>query len=286
MFKQATDLDPNSAEAWAGLADALHTMGVYGDEAAFDQAKVAAKKALEIDPSQAQALMALGAVAFLYDWDPAQSEDYLRQAIAARPSYAMAHAIFATILGHRGKIEEAIQEIKLAAILDPVSVTINSFAWHVYFCARRYDDALQAIIATNEMDPTFRPAYWRLVTSWEQKGEYNKAIDAWVRGRIVGGETPESVTRMPRNSALRLPREDHAPTGSTNWIDPARRSFRAARRDLSHAPGNREESLKTLEEGYQRRRHYLIVWIAVYPEFDALRSEPRYQKLLHDLGLS
>jgi TolB-like protein/DNA-binding winged helix-turn-helix (wHTH) protein/Tfp pilus assembly protein PilF len=287
MFKQATDLDPNSAEAWAGLADALHTMGVYGDEAAFDQAKVAAKKALEIDPSQAQALMALGAVAFLYDWDPAQSEDYLRQAIAARPSYAMAHAIFATILGHRGKIEEAIQEIKLAAILDPVSVTINSFAWHVYFCARRYDDALQAIIATNEMDPTFRPAYWRLVTSWEQKGEYNKAIDAWVRGRIVGGETPESVNKDA--SKLRAALASGGPRAYWQYqldkTPPADR-FEPRAATFHMRLGNREESLKTLEEGYQRRRHYLIVWIAVYPEFDALRSEPRYQKLLHDLGLS
>jgi TolB-like protein/DNA-binding winged helix-turn-helix (wHTH) protein/Tfp pilus assembly protein PilF len=287
MFKQATDLDPNSAESWAGLADALHTMGVYGNEEAFDQAKVAAKRALEIDPSQAQALMALGAIAFLYDWNPAQSEDYLRQAIAARPSYAMAHAIFATTLAHRGKIEEAIQEIKLATILDPVSVTINSFVWHVYFCARRYDDALQAIIATNELDPNFRPAYWRLVTSWEQKGEYNKAIDAWVRGRIVGGETPESVNKDA--SELRAAIASGGPRAYWQYqLDKTPPADRFAPRAATFYMrlGNREESLKTLEEGYRRRQHYLIVWIAVYAEFDALRSEPRYQKILHDLGLS
>jgi hypothetical protein len=49
--------------------------------------------------------------------------------------------------------------------------------------------------------------------------------------------------------------------------------------------GNREEALNALEKGYQRREHYLIMWI-ISPEFDALRSEPRYQKLLHDLGIS
>lgn len=287
LFKQATDLDPNSAELWAGLADALHTMGVYGDEEAFDQAKVAARKALAIDPSQAQALMALGATAYIYDWNPAQSEDYFRLAIAARPSYAMAHAIFATTLAHRGKIEEAIQEIKIATILDPVSVTINSFAWHVYFCARRYDDALRAILATNEMDPTFRPAYWRLVSSWEQKGEYNKAIDAWVRGRMVGGETPETVNKDA--SELRAALASGGPRAYWQYkldkTPPADR-FGPNPAVLHMRLGNREEALNALEEGYQRRKHYLIMWIAVSPEFDALRSEPRYQKLLHDLGLS
>ena len=198
IFTQATQLDPNSAESWAGLADALHTMGVFGDPEAFDQAKVAANKALEIDPSQAQALMALGATAFLYDWNPGESEAYFRRSIAARPSYAMAHALFATTLAHRGRFEEAIQQIKLAGILDPVSVTINSLAWHVYFCARRYDDALRIILATNELDPTFLPGYRRLAISWEQKGEYQKAIDTGVRGRIAAGEAPEKAKQERR----------------------------------------------------------------------------------------
>ncbi len=64
-FLQATQVDPTSAEAWAGFADSLHTMGVEGDYEAFAQAKKAANKALEIDNSQAQALMVLGAVSFL-----------------------------------------------------------------------------------------------------------------------------------------------------------------------------------------------------------------------------
>src|SRR5262249_10830650 len=90
VFLQATQLEPNSAEAWAGLADALHTMGVSGHYEAIEGAKEAARKALEIDPSQAQALMVLGAVSFGYDWNPAQSEDYFLKAIKARPNYAMA----------------------------------------------------------------------------------------------------------------------------------------------------------------------------------------------------
>jgi len=287
MFKQATDLDPGSAESWAGLADALHTMGVFGDDDAFDQAKEAAKKALEIDPSQAQALMALGAISFGFDWNPAQSEDYFRQAIASRPNYAMAHALFAVTLAHRGRFEEAIQEIKLATILDPVSVPINSFAWHVYFCARRYDDALRVILAANELDPTFGPAYGRLAQSWAQKGEYQKAIDTRVRGRIVGGESPEKANRDV--AGLRAALASGGPRGMWQYeLDkiPLAERYSVGPAALYMRLGNKEEALNALEKGYQRREHYLIVWIAIYPEFDALRSEPRYQKILHDLGIS
>ena len=102
--------------------------------------------------------MVLGVVSFLYDWNPTASETFFRRSIAARPGYAMAHALFANTLAHRGKFEEAIHEIKLASALDPVSVVTNSMAWHVYFCARRYDEALRIILGTVEVDPTLNLA--------------------------------------------------------------------------------------------------------------------------------
>ena len=286
VFLQATQLEPNSGEAWAGLADALHTMGVSGHYEAFEQAKEAARKALEIDPFQAQALMVLGAVSFGYDWNPAQSEDYFRQAIKARPNYAMAHALFAVTLAHRERLEEATNEIQLAAKLDPVSVTINSLAWHVYFCARRYDDALRVIQAVIELDPTFRPAYGRLARSWSQKHETQKAIDARVRGRIVGGESPEKANRDV--AELRAALASGGPRAMCQYeLDkiPLAERYSTGPAGLYMCLGNKEAALDALEKGYQNREPYLIVWIGA-PEFDALRSEPRYQKLFHDLGLS
>jgi TolB-like protein/DNA-binding winged helix-turn-helix (wHTH) protein/Tfp pilus assembly protein PilF len=288
LFKQAIQLAPNSAESWAGLADAYHTIGVFSDDNdAFDQAKVAANRALEIDPSQAQALMVLGVTSFLYDWNPEKSETYFRQSLASRPSYAMAHAIFATILARRGRVEEAIQEIGLAGMLDPISVPVNSFAWHVYFCARRYDDALRVILAVNQMDPTFGPAYGRLAMSWEQRGEYGKAIDASAREQMIEGESPEKVNREAAQLRTALAsggpraywqkRFDNVPAGN--------RHGQAIALFYMHL-GRREDALTALEESYRLRDHYLIFWITTQPEFDPLRSEPRFQKLLHDLRIS
>jgi TolB-like protein/DNA-binding winged helix-turn-helix (wHTH) protein/Tfp pilus assembly protein PilF len=279
IFTEATQRDANSAEAWAGLADTLHTMGVQGDYDAFPQAKVAANKALAIDGAQAQALMVLGIVSFLYDWDPAQSEAHFRRSIESRPSYAMAHALFANTLAHRGRREEALQETKLASAYDPVSVLTNSMAWHTYFCARRYDDALKVMLSAREVDPTLGPDNWRIATSWEQKGEYQKAIEA------TGPEdAPTLRTAFSSRGEqgywqrkLELLLSGRSPNDRYGFSAIARAYMRL---------GKREEALQALEKGYEMHDPYLIFWLPVHAEFDPLRSEPRFQKMLHGLGIS
>jgi TolB-like protein/DNA-binding winged helix-turn-helix (wHTH) protein/Tfp pilus assembly protein PilF len=279
VFTEAIQRDPNSAEAWAGLADTLHTMGVQGDYDAFSQAKVAANKALAIDSSQAQALMVLGIVSFLYDWDPAQSEAFFRRSIESRPSYAMAHALFADMLAHHGKLEEAIRETKLASAYDPVSVLTNSMAWHTYFCARRYDDALKVMLSAREVDPTLGPDNWRVATSWEQKGEYRKAIEATgpedaptLRAALAsGGEQGYWQRKLELLLSGRNPND--------------RYGFSAIARAYMHL-GKKEEALQALEKGYEMHDPYLIFWLPAHAEFDPLRSEPRFQKMLHGLGVS
>jgi TolB-like protein/DNA-binding winged helix-turn-helix (wHTH) protein/Tfp pilus assembly protein PilF len=279
VFTEAIQRDPNSAEAWAGLADTLHTMGVQGDYDAFSQAKIAANKALAIDSSQAQALMVLGIVSFLYDWDPAQSEAFFRRSIESRPSYAMAHALFADMLAHHGKFEEAIRETKLASAYDPVSVLTNSMAWHTYFCARRYDDALNVMLSAREVDPTLGPDNWRVATSWEQKGEYQKAIEATgpedaptLRAALAsGGEQGYWQRKLELLLSGRNPND--------------RYGFSAIARAYMHL-GKKEEALQALEKGYEKHDPYLIFWLPAHAEFDPLRSEPRFQKMLHGLGVS
>jgi TolB-like protein/Flp pilus assembly protein TadD len=279
IFTEAIHLDPNSAESWAGLADALHTMGAVGQQYdAFPRARDAANKALEIDPSQPRALMVLAVVSFLYDWNPAESEAFLRRSLEVRPGNAAAHALFATTLAHRGKVEEAIEQIKLATASDPVSVLTNSQAWHVYFSARRYDEALRTILNIVEVDPTFAPADWRLAVSWEQRGEYQKAIDTGATG--VSGLGPALAAGGPRGywqGKLESLLQGRRPG--------ERYGFSAIARCYMHL-GKREEALKTLEKAYQMRDPYLIFWLPVYEEFDPLRPDPRFQRMLHGLGVS
>jgi TolB-like protein/DNA-binding winged helix-turn-helix (wHTH) protein/tetratricopeptide (TPR) repeat protein len=279
FFTEAIRLEPDSAESWAGLADALHTMAAVGnDYNAFSQARDAANKALEIDPAQAQALMVLGVISYLNDWNPTASEAFFRRSIAARPGYAMAHVLFATLLAHHGRFDEAIQEIKLASALDPVSVLVNSQAWHVYFCARQYDEALRIILGTVEIDPTFEPAHWRLAVSWEQKGEYQKAIAA-------GAEGGSELSAALASGGARGYWQGKLGVLLRERTLADRSGFSAIARCYMHL-GQREEALKTLEKGYKMRDPYLIFWLPAYEEFDPLRSDRRFQEMLHGLGVS
>jgi TolB-like protein/DNA-binding winged helix-turn-helix (wHTH) protein/Tfp pilus assembly protein PilF len=279
MFSEAIRLDPNSAELWAGLADALHTMGaVGGDYGAFSQAKDAANKALAIDPAQAQALMVLGIVSFLHDWKPAESESFFTRSIAARPGYAMAHALFATTLAHHGRFDEAIQQMKLASASDPVSVLTNSQAWHVYFSARQYDEALRIILGSVEVDPSFGPAHWRLAVSWEQKGEYRKAIEAGSdEAAQLSAALASSGARGYWQRKLEILLRRRSPSDRSGFSAIARCYMRL---------GQREDALKTLERGYEMHDPYLILWLPVYEEFDPLRSDRRFQAMLHGIGIS
>jgi TolB-like protein/Tfp pilus assembly protein PilF len=279
FFTEAIHLDPGSAESWAGLADTLHTIGVQGDYDAFPLAKDAANKALEIDGSQAQALMVLGMVSFLYDWNPTQSEAFFRRSIESRPGYAMAHALFANMLAHHGKFGEAIQETKLASASDPVSVLTNSTAWHTYFCARRYDDALRVVLSAIEVNPTASSGSWRVATSWEQKREYLKAIE--------GGNKEDAPTlRSALASGGELGYWQRKLEILLDGRDPGDRyGSSAIARAYMHL-GKREEALQTLEKGYQRHDPYLIFWLPIHEEFDPLRSDPRFQKMLHGMGVS
>ena len=278
MFTEATHLDPNSAESWAGLANALGRIGFDGDLEAYPQAKDAAHKALEIDPSEAQALMVLGGVSFGYDWNPAESEKYFRRAIAARPSYAMAHMLFAIALAHYGKVEEAVQQAQVASALDPVSVEMNSLAWHAYFSARKYDQALRIIQAALEVDPNFGPAHFRLALSLEQKGEYQKAIEAHPDDASeLSAALASGGARGYWQRKLEIQLRGRTPEARGGFTPIARTYMRL---------GKREEALQTLERAYQVRDPRLMFWLPAFEEFDPLRSEPRFQKLLHDLGLS
>ena len=278
MFTQATQIDQNSAEAWAGLADALGKIGFEGHNEAFPQARDVANKALEIDPSQAQALVQLGMVSFLYDWNPTESEAFFRRSIAARPGYAMAHMLFAIVLAQYGKFEEAIQQAKIASALDPVSVEMNSLAWHVYFSARHYDEALRIILAALEVDPTFGAAHFRLAISWEQKGEYQKAIEAHPdEASERSAALASGGVRGYWQRKLEIQLRGRTPD--------SRGGFTPLARSYMHL-GRREEALQMLEKAYQMRDPRLMFWLPSFEEFDQLRSEPRYQKILHDLGLS
>src|ERR1035441_5759045 len=191
--------------------------------------------------------------------------------------FAMAHALFANTLVHRGRFEEALAEFKLASALDPVSVVTNLFGWNVYFGARHYDEALRVALAVQELDPAFELARGRLARSWEQKGDYNRAIAA-------AGQDPSLKAALaaggPRGYWQR-----ELDIKLTGRASDSHYDFSSIARCYMHL-GQREEALQTLEKGYQMRDPLMILWLPTEEDFDPLRPDPRFQKMLDGLGVS
>lgn len=290
LFGQALQKDSMSAHTWADLAVAEHLLGMWGDYDAFPRAKTAATRATELDTSLAEPHAVLGLVAFDYDWDTAMADKEFRRAIELDPNDAGGHAGYATVLAHMGRFEEANYEMNRTRELDPISVINTSMAWHVYFCARRYDKAIQVIEEALYMNPSFFPAHGQLLSSWEQAGDYRKAIEEFRQARLLSGMDQKSVEQeadaltkaLTKNGErgywqeqLRYALATFDPTSHYGYWDIAEDYARL---------GNADESFRWIEKACQVRDPFLIFWLPITPVFDHLRTDPGYARAVRCLS--
>ena len=157
-FRQAIDLDPNYALAYDGLAFAYSD----GDDDFFlsphdsmPRASEAAKKALELDGTLAEAHLEMGKVHYWYDFDWNAAEKELRRAVELGPEYASAHAYYGWYLISVGRTQEGIEESKRALELDPLSTETDTVVGQNFYCARQYDLAIDTLRKTLDMDPNY-----------------------------------------------------------------------------------------------------------------------------------
>ena len=119
-------------------------------ENAFSKAEAAARKALELDDTLAEAHTSLAASLCYYDFDFAQAAREFQRAIELNPNYATAHQWYGIVfLQRQGRFDEAISEVKRALELDPLSLIINSDLGRTYYFARRYDEAVEQLRKTS-----------------------------------------------------------------------------------------------------------------------------------------
>jgi serine/threonine protein kinase/Flp pilus assembly protein TadD len=285
-FKQAIDRAPDFALAYAGLADAYIWLPVYGaiaPQTAFPQAKAAAEKALELDNTLAEAHASLAMVLLAYDFNHNRALTEFKRAIELNPNYATAHQwLGVQLYSALGQFGESIAEAKRALELDPLSLIINAEVGRAYIYPRRFDESIDQLRKTIELDSNFYTARWDLGEALEAKGLMDAAIAEYKMAQeLTGTDNPNIAGFLGHAYAMQGQRgEALEMLGQLNdeatrrYVSPY--SFAIVNLGL----GNKEEAIRWLEKDFEARDGIYIGLIKVNPVLDPLRGDPRFEALV------
>ena len=287
-FQSAIDKDRNYAPAYSGLADCYWLLNVYNLGPATEsspKAKEAATAAISLDQSLAESYASLGAVSYRYDWNWAESDQHFRRSIQLKPDYATAHQWYSAMLAAMGRFDESNAEAERAHELEPYSLTINSdLGRHLYY-ARQFDQAIAAHRTTLEMDDTFARGHVELASVLAQTGHSEEAILEFQKALSLDTESLNAIVGLGQAYALSGKKEQALQViaqldklGRQRYISPYHMA-------VIYLPlGEREQAMNHLEKAADERFN-LMIFLNVDPQFDSLRSEPRFAALVQRMGL-
>ena len=287
-FNQAISSDPEFATAYSGLADAYSILGAYGalsPKDAFLPSKEAARRALEIDCTLAEAHASLAWASFLFDWNWLVAEKEFERAIELNPNYATAHFWRGVYMTSMGRISEAMLEMHQARELDPLALPIVAIGGWIFCFARQYDEAIRQSEKAIIMDPNYALAHGYLGMALEHKGLVKEAVAEFHKGFTLSGGLPIYLAHM--GHAYAVAGEKHKAEETLHELKKLskRRYVSAIEVALVYA-GLRETraAFAWLQKAYDERAR-LPLFLKMDPAFDSLRSDPRYEQLLSRVGL-
>jgi len=287
-FNQAIEKDPNYALAYAGLADTYGLIPSYsgGSPREFGpRAMAAARKAVELDDTLAEAHTSLATALGSYDWNWAESTKEFQRAIELNPNYATAHHWYSdTPLLCTGRLDEAIAEMKRAQELDPLSLIINAELGGNYIFARRYDKAIEQLGKTIEMDPTFYYARYNLGEAYELTGDFQEALKEYQTAYRISDDP--AVLGFLGHAYANSGKKDEALKTLDQMKGISRQRYVPAYSfaTVYAALGEKDQAFQWLEKSYQDRGPEMTL-IKVDPLFDNLHSDPRFADLVRRMGL-
>jgi TolB-like protein/DNA-binding winged helix-turn-helix (wHTH) protein/Flp pilus assembly protein TadD len=288
-FKQAIEEDPKYAQAYSGLADTYALLGdwqyaVMTPKEAFPNAKAAAIKALELDSTLGEAHNSLAFVLDGFDWDLDAGGKEFRRAIELNPGYATAHHWYAWHLSLLGRYDEAIAEMSKAENLDPLSLIINTDLAELLVLAHSYDESIRQSRKTIEMDPNFALAHNQLAQAYLQKHMYDEAVAELKTAVQLSGGSPAFIANLARAYVVSGKRSE-----AVKLLDELKKRSNPGYSNASEIAviyaslGDTDQAMNWLEKGYDERFNPGVL---LRPGFDPLRSDPRFQYLVHRIGLA
>jgi TolB-like protein/tetratricopeptide (TPR) repeat protein len=286
-FEQAIKLDANYALAYSGLADCYNFLGYYEEfspQEISPKAKAAALRSLELDDTIAEPHASVAMYRWFYELNWTELEKHLRRSIEINPNYTSTHHWYSSALTTQGRFDEAIKEADAALRLEPLTPIVNANSARNYYLAGRYEKAIDLAIRTLELSPGFFFARWILGVAYAQQGRLDEAIEHLQAATAVRdvGHMKADLGRVLAEAG----RTDEAKRINSEFEQESERGYVApdniARVHLGL--GECERALEWLVKAHDVRSIGLV-WLAVDPAFDKLRSDSRFQDLQRAMGL-
>jgi tetratricopeptide (TPR) repeat protein len=290
LYQQALRLDPGFAPAYAGVAECWVLLGAQGigaepPLAAVAEAKRNARQALALDDSLADAHAVLGYAALVGDWDWTTAGSELRRALDLNPSQANTRFWYGAYLASAGRFAAAREEIRLARQVDPLAPIVGTgVAWIEHLAG---DEEASAAAAREVLarDPAFSIAQMRLGVALRRLGRQREAIAALRAAVEASSGSPEMVGLL--GFALGAAGDAAGARRVEERLDALaddRYISAYARALLPLGRGDRAAALDWLERAADERSWYLP-FVAVEPDLEPLRGEPRFRALVERIGI-
>jgi tetratricopeptide (TPR) repeat protein len=252
---------------------------------AFPKAKAAANSALELDPDLAEAHTPLAAVLWLYDWQWDNAETEFQRALELCPKYPTAKLWYAEYTMTMGRQAEAMVRFRNTQDLDPLWLIINVAVGWAFYHGRRYDEALEQLRRTVELDANYPMTYWILGLVLRKMGRYELAIAEGEKGVNLSGGSPLMRAELAhtlgaawkRKEAIQI-LDDLMELAKQKYVPPY---FFAG---IYVGLGENERAIEYLEKCYEEHSHWLI-YLHMDPSMDALRDDSPFQDLMRRVGL-
>jgi len=290
FFRQALELDPAFAQAYAGIAFVFSGMGAVNlapQTEAFPKAKAAAQQALVLDPESALAHAVSASVQYYFDLDWTAAEKSFRRVLELNPSESIARGQYAWLLLSLRRFDEAMAEIKHALTIDPLMPILYAWSVGIHGAAGRTDEALEDFSKLLQIDPTIGLAYFHAAMAYYRRGEFDEAIDVLQKGAqyVSFPGWGEDVILLCR---LKQGNRGEAEQIQARMLE-ARKTLPVSAVTLAYGfagLGDLDSAFEWLETAV-RDRDSIITVINVYTEFamPTLARDPRFGTFLDRLGL-
>jgi serine/threonine-protein kinase len=222
---------------------------------------------------------------WLYDWNWAEAQNEFKRSLELRSTYPTANHWYAEYLMTMGRLEEALTVIKHAQELDPLSLIINVAAGWMLYYARLYDQAIEQLRKTFELEPNYPVTHWILGLVYRKTGRYEMAIGEGERAVDSSGGNTLMRAALAQTHAT-AGRKDEALKMLSDLTERAKQQYVSPYffAGIHAGLGENDRALESLETAHREKSHWLI-YLHIDPSMDTLHDDPRFRDVLGSIGL-